>query len=79
MQTFFINDATRDVIEILKDNWDNIPQNKATAWVMSTSTVECMALGYRYGDVYGAFKIISISESYNCTLIRMENAYTIVK
>lgn len=49
-------------VEIIKNNWDKLPENIPLDLYLSTSTVNCTAHGYRYGK-YGMFEILSIDRS----------------
>lgn len=49
-------------VEIIKNNWDKLPENIPLDLYLSTSTVNCTAHGYRYGK-YGMFEILSIDHS----------------
>ena len=62
-------------VEIIKNNWDNLPENIPLDLYLSTSTVNCCAYGYRYGK-YGMFEILSIDGSMCGWLCRYLDKYT---
>ena len=62
-------------VEIIKNNWDNLPENIPLDLYLRTSTVNCTAHGYRYGK-YGMFEILSIDRSMCGWLHRYLDEYT---
>lgn len=62
-------------VEIIKNNWDKLPENIPLDLYLSTSTVNCTAHGYRYGK-YGMFEILSIDRSMCGWLRRYLDEYT---
>lgn len=64
-----------NAIEIIKNNWDNLPVNIPLDLYLRTSTVYCTAHGYRYGK-YGMFEILSIDRSMCGWLHRYLDEYT---
>ena len=64
-----------NAVEIIKNNWDSLPQNVPLNLYLRTSTVNCTANGYRYGK-YGMFEILSIERSMCGWLYRRLDEYT---
>lgn len=62
-------------VEIIKNNWDNLPENTPLDLFLSTSTVICIAHGYRYGKKYGMFEILSIDRTMCGWLLRYSDEY----
>lgn len=62
-------------VEIIKNNWDNLPDSIPLDLYLRTSTVNCTAHGYRYGK-YGMFEILSIDRSMCGWLHRRLDEYT---
>ena len=69
-------DTSINAVEIIKNNWDSLPQNVPLNLYLRTSTVNCIANGYRYGEKYGMFEIISIGYSMCGWLCRNLDEYT---
>ena len=65
-----------DAIQIIKDNWNSLPQGMSINLYLSTNTVKCIAYGYIYGYRFGMFFIISVSNGMNGWLKRGGDAYT---
>ena len=70
-----LEDTSVNAVEIIKNNWDSLPQNVPLNLYLKTSTVNCTANGYRYGE-YGMFEIISIGHSMCGWLLRYQDEYT---
>ena len=68
-------EGSSDAVGIIKNNWDSLPQNVPLNLYLRTSTVNCTANGYRYGE-YGMFEIISIGHSMSGWLLRYQDEYT---
>lgn len=64
-----------NAVEIIKKNWDNLPNHIPLDLYLSTSTVNCTAHGYKYGK-YGMFEILSIDRSMCGWLHRYLDEYT---
>lgn len=71
-----LEDSSANAVEIIKNNWDSLPQNVPLNLYLRTSTVNCIANGYRYGEKYGMFEIISIGYSMCGWLCRNLDEYT---
>ena len=71
-----LEDTSINAVEIIKNNWDSLPQNVPLNLYLRTSTVNCIANGYRYGEKYGMFEIISIGYSMCGWLCRNLDEYT---
>lgn len=56
-----LGDGTQTDEEIIRSAWDGLPQMEVIQLYLRTSTVNCVAIGYRYGNDYGAFRIISVA------------------
>ena len=56
-----LGDGTKADEEIIRSAWDDLPQKEVIQLYLRTSTVNCVAIGYRYGNDYGAFRIISVA------------------
>lgn len=67
-----------NAVDIIKNNWDSLPQNVPLNLYLRTSTVNCTAYGYRYRK-YGMFEIISIESSMCGWLLRRLDEYTFYK
>lgn len=67
-----------NAVDIIKNNWDSLPQNVPLNLYLRTSTVNCTAYGYRY-EKYGMFEIISIERSMCGWLLRRLDEYTFYK
>lgn len=65
-----------DAVQIIKDNWNSLPQGMPINLFLSTGTVKCIACGYSYVNRFGAFFIISVTGNANGLLIRREDNYT---
>ena len=70
-----LEDSSVNAVEIIKNNWDSLPQNVPLNLYLRTATVNCTAYGYRYGK-YGMFEIISIERSMCGWLLRRLDEYT---
>lgn len=64
-----------NAVEIIKNNWDNLPENIPLDLYLRTSTVNCTAHGYRYGKKYGMFEILSIDRTMCGWLLRYSDEY----
>ena len=64
-----------NAIDIIKNNWDSLPENIPLDLYLRTSTANCNAHGYRYGK-YGMFEILSIERSMCGWLHRYRDNYT---
>lgn len=60
-----LGDGTQTDEEIIRSAWYDLPQTEVIQLYLRTSSVNCVAIGYRYGNNYGAFRIISVSSG-NC-------------
>lgn len=64
-----------NAVDIIKNNWDNIPENITIDLYLRTATVNCTAHGYRYGK-FGMFEILSIERTMCGWLHRYNGEYT---